>query len=143
MAGCSVLVVTVRQLVPEGLVEIPPGPELARVLADLEPSRLSGFDCVRLLQAQYRQVQAQYRQANHERAKVMAVMAEVGLCGGVGPAGRLISANHQRPSLRERWGQRTGSGEGEVQGRGVQPYPRCDHPPGKCQGLAPRSPYRP
>jgi Domain of unknown function (DUF222) len=75
-----VLVVTVRQLVPEGLVEIPPGPELARVLADLEPSRLSGFDCVQLLQAQY-------RQANHERAKVMAAMAEVGLCGGVGPAG--------------------------------------------------------
>ncbi|MGH3842567.1 MAG: DUF222 domain-containing protein [Pseudonocardiaceae bacterium] len=69
----------VQQLVPEGLAEIPPGPELARVLADLELSRLSGFDCVEVLKAQY-------RQANHERAKVMAVMAEVGLCG-VGPAG--------------------------------------------------------
>lgn len=73
------LVVEVRQLIPEGLAAIPPGPELARALADLEPSRLSGFDCVEVLKAQY-------RQANHERARVMAVMAEVGLCG-VGPAG--------------------------------------------------------
>jgi hypothetical protein len=32
-------------------------------------------------------LKAQYRQANHERARVMAVMAEVGLCGGVGPTG--------------------------------------------------------
>ncbi|HET9257565.1 MAG TPA: DUF222 domain-containing protein [Pseudonocardiaceae bacterium] len=71
---------TVRQLVPEGLAEIPPGPELARVLAGLEPSRLSGFDCVRVLKAQY-------RQANHERARMMALMAEVGLCHGVWPAG--------------------------------------------------------
>ncbi|MGH3822678.1 MAG: DUF222 domain-containing protein [Pseudonocardiaceae bacterium] len=69
----------VRQLIPQGLAEVPPGPELARILAELEPSRLSGFDCVQVLRAQY-------RQANHERARVMAVMAEVGLCG-VGPAG--------------------------------------------------------
>ena len=41
---------------------------------------MSGFDCVDVLKAQY-------RQANHERAKVMALMAEIGLCGGVGPAG--------------------------------------------------------
>lgn len=79
MAGCSVLLVGVRQLIPQDLAEIPPGPELARALADLEPSRLSGFDCVQVLRAQY-------RQANHERARVMAVMAEVGLCG-IGPAG--------------------------------------------------------
>jgi hypothetical protein len=75
-----VLGVGVRQLIPADLAEIPPGPELARVLAGLEPSRLSGFDCVQVLKAQY-------RQANHERARVMALMAEVGLCGGVGPAG--------------------------------------------------------
>jgi hypothetical protein len=81
VAGSSVPVVSVRQLVPEGLAEIPPGPELARVLADLKPSRLSGFDCVEVLKAQY-------RQANHERAKVMAMMAEVGLCHGVWPAGQ-------------------------------------------------------
>jgi Domain of unknown function (DUF222) len=68
--------VSVRQLIPEGLAEIPPGPELSRVLADLELSRLSGFDCVEVLKAQY-------RQANHERARVMAAMAQVGVCGPV------------------------------------------------------------
>ncbi|MGH8968018.1 MAG: DUF222 domain-containing protein, partial [Actinomycetes bacterium] len=67
---------SVRQLIPEGLAEIPPGPELARVLAGLELSRLSGFDCVEFLKAQY-------RQANHERARVMAAMAQVGVCGPV------------------------------------------------------------
>jgi hypothetical protein len=62
VAGCSVLIVGVRQVVPESLAEMAPGPELARVLAGLEPSRLSGFDCVQVLKAQY-------RQDNHERAR--------------------------------------------------------------------------
>ncbi len=74
--ACRVLFVKVRQLSPEDLAEIAPGPELARVLAGLELSRLSGFDCVQVLKAQY-------RQANHERARVMAAMAEVGVCGPV------------------------------------------------------------
>ncbi|MGH3916492.1 MAG: DUF222 domain-containing protein [Pseudonocardiaceae bacterium] len=65
---------SVRQLIPEGLADIPPGPELACVLAGVELSQLSGFDCVEVLKAQY-------RQANHERARVMAAMVEVGLCG--------------------------------------------------------------
>ncbi len=78
MSGCSLLIVSVRQLIPEDLAETPPGPGLARVLADLELSRLSGFDCVEVLKAQC-------RQANHERARVLAAMVEVGLCG-VGPA---------------------------------------------------------
>jgi CheY-like chemotaxis protein len=76
VSGCSVLFVSVRQLIPEDLADIAPGPELARVLADLELSRLSGFDCVEVLKAQY-------RQANHERARVMAAMAQVGVCGPV------------------------------------------------------------
>ncbi|MDQ4011033.1 MAG: HNH endonuclease [Actinomycetota bacterium] len=67
---------TVRQLIPKDLAEIAPGPELARVLAGLELPRLSGFDCVQVLKAQY-------RQANHERARVIAAMAEVGVCGPV------------------------------------------------------------
>jgi hypothetical protein len=79
VVGCSVLFVSVRQLIPEGLAEIAPGPELARALDGIELSRLSGFDCVEVLKAQY-------RQANHERTRVLAAMAEVGLCG-VGPAG--------------------------------------------------------
>jgi len=79
VVGCSVLFVTVRQVIPVGLAEVPPGPELAGVLAGIELSRLSGYDCVEVLKAQYRQV-------NHERARLMAAMVEVGLCD-VGPAG--------------------------------------------------------
>ncbi len=73
------LFVTVRQLIPDGLAKVSPGPELSRVLAGVELSRLSGYDCVEVLKAQYRQV-------NHERARLMAAMAEVGVCGVV-PAG--------------------------------------------------------
>ncbi len=76
VSGCSVLSVSVRQLIPKDLADIPPGPELAHVLAGLKLSRLSGFDCVEVLKAQY-------RQANHERARVLAAMAEVGVCGSV------------------------------------------------------------
>ncbi len=75
--GCSVLFVIVRQRIPEGLAEVAPGPELAGVLAGIELSRLSGYDCVEVLKARYRQV-------NHERARLMAAMVEVGLCG-IGP----------------------------------------------------------
>ncbi|MGH3779084.1 MAG: DUF222 domain-containing protein [Pseudonocardiaceae bacterium] len=70
---------SVRQLIPQDLASIAPDPELARVLAGIELSRLSGFDCVDVLKAQY-------RQANHERARVMAAMVEVGMCGA-GAAG--------------------------------------------------------
>jgi hypothetical protein len=73
--GYSVPNVGLRQLIPAGLADIPPGPELARVLAGIEPSRLSGHDCVEVLKAHYRQV-------NHERARLMAALVEVGLCRG-------------------------------------------------------------
>lgn len=74
----SVLFVIVRQLIPEDLADVPPGSELAGVLAGLELSRLSGYDCAEVLKARYRQL-------NHDRARLMAAMVEVGLCG-VGPA---------------------------------------------------------
>ena len=51
-SGCSVLTVAVGQLIPEDLADIPPGPELARALAGLELSSLSGYDCVDVLKAQ-------------------------------------------------------------------------------------------
>jgi hypothetical protein len=73
------LFVAVEQLIPEGLAEVAPGPELARMLARIELSALSGYDCVEVLKAQARQV-------NHERTRLMAAMVEVGLCG-VGSAG--------------------------------------------------------
>ena len=69
MSGC--------QVIPEALAEIPPGPQLAAVLSDIDLTRLSGFDCVRVLKARYRQL-------NHERAQLMAAMVEVGLCA-IGP----------------------------------------------------------
>ncbi len=77
MLGCSVWFVIIRQLIPEGLAQVAPGPELAGVLAGIELSRLSGYDCVEVLKARYRQL-------NHERAQLMATMVEVGLCG-IGP----------------------------------------------------------
>jgi hypothetical protein len=67
----------VRQVIPEGLALVAPGPVLAGVLAGIELSRLSGYDCVEVLKARYRQL-------NHERARLMATMVEVGLCG-IGP----------------------------------------------------------
>lgn len=77
VSGCSVRIMVVRQLIPEGLAAVAPGPELAGVLAGIELSRLSGYDCVEVLKARYRQL-------NHERARLMATMVEVGLCG-IGP----------------------------------------------------------
>ena len=53
MTACGALFVTVRQLIPEDLAEVPPGPELPRILAGIELSRLSGCDCVEVLKAQY------------------------------------------------------------------------------------------
>jgi Domain of unknown function (DUF222) len=61
-------------VIPGDLAEIPPGPRLSAVLAGLNLARLSGFDCVEVLRARYRQL-------NHDRAQLMAAMVEVGLCG--------------------------------------------------------------
>ena len=66
-----------RLPIPAGLAELPPGPELAAVLAGIDLSRLGGLDCVTVMQAQH-------RQAAHEQAKLMAAMVEVALCG-LGP----------------------------------------------------------
>ncbi len=54
-----------------------PGPGLAAVLAEIELSRLCAFDTVEVLKAQYRQL-------NHDRARLMAAMVEVGLAD-IGP----------------------------------------------------------
>jgi hypothetical protein len=69
-------------VVPEDLVDIPPGPQLSAALAGIDLARLSGFDRVEVLKARYRQL-------NHDRAQVMAAMVEVGLCGR-GSAGELV-----------------------------------------------------
>jgi hypothetical protein len=53
---------------------IPPGPQLSGALAGIDLNRLSGFDCVLVLKARYRQL-------NHDRAALMSATVEVGLCG--------------------------------------------------------------
>jgi hypothetical protein len=52
------------------LAATPVGPWLAAALASLDVAALSGSDCVDVLQAQYRQV-------NHERARLVGVIAEL------------------------------------------------------------------
>lgn len=51
---------------------MPPGPALAAMLAGIDLSGLCGFDAVTVLQAQHRQL-------NHETARLMRAMVEVGL----------------------------------------------------------------
>jgi Domain of unknown function (DUF222) len=57
-------------LLPEGLDEMPPGPELARVLADIDLDGLPGFDLVVVMQAQARQV-------SFQQAELLATVARV------------------------------------------------------------------
>ncbi len=84
---------SVRQLIPQDLASIAPGPELACVLAGIELSRLSGFDCVEVLKAQY-------RQANHERARVMTAMVEVGTCGAGDELSRMAPDEFSADEIR-------------------------------------------
>ena len=55
---------------PHGLEEMPPGPELARVLAGIDLDSLSGFDLVVVMAAQARQVA-------HHQAELLATVARV------------------------------------------------------------------
>ncbi|HXT42559.1 MAG TPA: hypothetical protein VN748_00360 [Pseudonocardiaceae bacterium] len=64
---------TVRQLIPEGLAELAPGPELAVLLAGIDIRALTGADVVEVLRARARQL-------SHEQARLLVTMVEVGLC---------------------------------------------------------------
>ncbi|MGH3908642.1 MAG: hypothetical protein ACRDTE_31335 [Pseudonocardiaceae bacterium] len=64
---------TVRQLIPEGLAQLAPGPELSAALAALDIHALTGSDLVETLRARARLL-------SHEQAQLLAVMAEVGVC---------------------------------------------------------------
>jgi len=57
--------------VPDGLEEIPPGPELAVVLASLDVSRVAGGDLPIVLRAQA-------RQRSHDEAEFLRTIAEMG-----------------------------------------------------------------
>jgi hypothetical protein len=65
--------VTVRQLIPPGLAEMVPGPELGTLLAGIDIHALTGFDVVEVLRARARQL-------SFEQARLLATMMEVGLC---------------------------------------------------------------
>ncbi|WP_182899532.1 HNH endonuclease signature motif containing protein [Microbispora sp. H10830] len=58
--------------IPDGLTLIPPGAELAGLLAEVNVERVSGFDTVEVLKAAYRQV-------CHHRAWFLRALLEVGL----------------------------------------------------------------
>ncbi|MGA9310128.1 MAG: DUF222 domain-containing protein [Pseudonocardiaceae bacterium] len=78
----------VRQLIPEGLAEMAPGPELGTLLAGIDIHAVTGADAVEVLQARARQL-------SHEQARLLATMVEVGLCDpdtGAGEVGRLMES---------------------------------------------------
>ncbi|MGH4009058.1 MAG: DUF222 domain-containing protein [Pseudonocardiaceae bacterium] len=64
---------TVRQLLPAGLAEMGPGPQLSAALAGLDIHALTGSDLVEVLRARARQL-------SHDQAQLLAVMTEIGLC---------------------------------------------------------------
>ncbi len=57
-------------LLPDGLEEMPPGPELARVLAGIDLDSLPGFDLVVVMAAHARQV-------SHQQAELLGLVARV------------------------------------------------------------------
>ena len=57
-------------LLPEGLEEMPPGPELAQVLAGIDLDSLPGFDLVVVMRAHARQV-------SHQQAELLGLVARV------------------------------------------------------------------
>lgn len=65
--------VRVRQLIPEGLAQMAPGPQLGVLLGGLDISALTGADLVEVLRARARQL-------SHEQAQLLATMVEIGLC---------------------------------------------------------------
>lgn len=81
----SIRAVTVRQLIPEGLAEMAPGPESGVLLAGIDIHELTGADAVEVLRARARQL-------SHDQARLLATMVEVGLCdpdAGAGEVARL------------------------------------------------------
>jgi hypothetical protein len=66
-----------QRVLPEGLAAVPPGPELARLLAGVDRSTLDGRDVVSLLQARSRQLA-------HDQAEFLADMVELAYCPAVG-----------------------------------------------------------
>jgi hypothetical protein len=69
----TVRAVTVRQVLPEGVAQLAPGPELGVLLAGVDLHALTGSDLVEVMRARARKL-------SHEQAQLLAAMAEAGLC---------------------------------------------------------------
>ncbi|MGH3648206.1 MAG: hypothetical protein ACRDTM_13660, partial [Micromonosporaceae bacterium] len=67
-----------RLRLPDGLAEMPPGPELARVLAELDRSQLNGHDLVTV-------ARARTRLAAWAQGELLADLAEIAHCPAGGP----------------------------------------------------------
>jgi hypothetical protein len=67
---------TERQALPAGLAAMPPGPELGRVLAEVDVFRLSGRDRVVVLQAEQRMVAHYHARSYRTIAAVTETVAE-------------------------------------------------------------------
>jgi Domain of unknown function (DUF222)/HNH endonuclease len=80
MAEAEAFVEPFRQVMPDDLEGIPPGPRLAAILAGADRTRLNGHDVVRLMQSHK-------RLAAHYEAASLADMVEVAHC----PAGDAVS----------------------------------------------------
>jgi hypothetical protein len=79
-----------RQVMPEDLAEMPPGPKLGALLAGIDRARLNGHDAVVLMQARARQIA-------HEQAQLLADMVEVAHC----PPGDRDAPVARMPSIQE------------------------------------------
>jgi len=82
-----------RQILPDGLDEMAPGPALAASLADIDLSRLTGEDVITVLCAEQ-------RQTSHQQARMYAAMAE--------------AAHASSPTTTERSSRPTGYGIDEI-----------------------------
>jgi hypothetical protein len=115
----SVRSVTVRQLIPEGLAQMAPGPQLGVLLAGLDMSALTGTDLVEVLRARVRQL-------SHDQAQLLAAMVEAGLCD---PQCRLprVSLRRDSPDAAARGLHRPGHRGGEA--AGFEPTPAREPSP--------------
>ncbi|HXT44138.1 MAG TPA: hypothetical protein VN748_08505 [Pseudonocardiaceae bacterium] len=81
---------TVRQLIPQGLAEMAPGPELGVLLAGIDIQLLTGADAVEVLRARARQL-------SHEQARLLATMVEIGLCDPDADPGDIVRLPESPP----------------------------------------------
>ncbi|HEY6634632.1 MAG TPA: hypothetical protein VI141_03365, partial [Acidimicrobiia bacterium] len=77
-----------RQLLPDDLVDLSPGPLLALIVSSVDPSCLNGYDLVRLMRARAR------LSSHHEASKYVA-MAEIAFAPPSGPESDVSRSSQQ------------------------------------------------